>query len=268
MTEGKYNVLKEDLLAELKHGSPHQRFMAALKFYQGEEVMRNLPLALQGFEKLAAEGDETATERVVIILLDGGIGIARDPVRAAVLLKNLSEKRDNSWAQYQLGCLYDQGEGVRYDPVKAFEWYQKAARPRIGGGPGHVHATFKLIGMHVATALGKRIQPDRYPHDTDMRKAAKYCRGLIKANDSSYQGRAFYEMGRFYENGYGVHRNIGRALMFYRKAERCPYPQSAKAAKMAVASLKRLDTAQTGLSGLWRNYFLPRPRVRREPNHP
>ena len=52
-------------------------------------------------------------------------------------------------AQYNLGLMYTQGQGVRKDYVEAFKWYQKAAEQ------GHVDAQVNLGGLY-ADGLGVR----------------------------------------------------------------------------------------------------------------
>ena len=38
-------------------------------------------------------------------------------------------KQGNAEAQYNLGVIYHNGEGVPKDDAKAFHWYEKAAKP-------------------------------------------------------------------------------------------------------------------------------------------
>ena len=45
---------------------------------------------------------------------------------AFMIFEDLALKGDTG-AQFNLGDMYDNGEGVRQDYKKAFEWYEKAA---------------------------------------------------------------------------------------------------------------------------------------------
>ena len=49
---------------------------------------------------------------------------------------------DDAAAQFKLGVMYENGEGVPKDSVKAVEWYRKAAEQ------GYAPAQFKLGWMY------------------------------------------------------------------------------------------------------------------------
>jgi TPR repeat protein len=55
-----------------------------------------------------------------------GQGVAEDPVKAMEWYRKAAEQ-GYAAAQRNLGWMYDQGRGVAEDPVKAAEWYHKAA---------------------------------------------------------------------------------------------------------------------------------------------
>jgi uncharacterized protein len=82
----------------------------------------------------------------------------------AYLLKDYAKaiqeyKNDDSpKAMFQLGRMYDHGEGVPQDPKEAAVWYRKAA------DLGHVRAQYQ---MGVAYANGFGV-------DQDMKEAAKW----------------------------------------------------------------------------------------------
>lgn len=71
----------------------------------------------------------------------------------AYLLKDYAKamqeykKVDDPRAMYQIGYMYDHGEGVPQDNKAAVEWYQKAAEK------GHVKAQYRL-GLFYATGTG------------------------------------------------------------------------------------------------------------------
>ena len=54
-------------------------------------------------------------------------------------------------AQYNLGLMYTQGQGVRQDYVEAVKWYRKAAEQ------GHVDAQVNLGGLY---ADGRGVRQD------------------------------------------------------------------------------------------------------------
>jgi len=84
-------------------------------------------------------------------------------------------------AQYNLGNMYDNGEGVTTDMKKAVFWYKKAAKQ------GDSYAQFKLIQWY--------------------KKAAKQ-------GDSDAQ----FNLGRCYGRGEGVSMDIEKANFWYAKA--------------------------------------------------
>ncbi len=54
---------------------------------------------------------------------------------AEVSIKQLrqSAERGNAIAQFKLGYMYDQGQGVRQDAAEAMKWYRKAAEQDHAG---------------------------------------------------------------------------------------------------------------------------------------
>ena len=60
------------------------------------------------------------------MLYDNGQGVAQDYVKAREWYEKAADKGDER-AMTNLGLLYDNGQGVAQDYVKAREWYEKAA---------------------------------------------------------------------------------------------------------------------------------------------
>ena len=80
--------------------------------------------------------------------------LLKDYARAMQEYKN----DDDPKAMYQVGYMYDHGEGVPQNLNDAAEWYRKAAEK------GHVKAQYRL-GMLYATGSGV---------DKDMKEAVKW----------------------------------------------------------------------------------------------
>jgi TPR repeat protein len=91
-------------------------------------------------------------------------------------------------ASFALGLMYESGEGVEKDFVKAAEWYEKAAEQ------GHVSAQHNL-GVLYATGEGV---------SKDDAKAAEWFRKAAQQGDPSAQ---FY-LATMYSNGTGVARDL------------------------------------------------------------
>ena len=106
---------------------------------------------------------------------------AGDYDKAMGLWKPLAEQ-GNADAQFNIGVMYDNGQGVEADPVKALTWYRRAA------DQGHVKALFN-IGEAFRTGRGV---------DPSMREAVKWYQ---KAADLGYV-KARYALGLIFFAGH------------------------------------------------------------------
>jgi len=97
--------------------------------------------------------------------------------------QRLAEKGSAN-AQFNLGAMYDSGEGVPGDAAEAAKWYHQAA------DQGHVNAQFNLGVMY---ANGEGVTENVAEAATWYRKAA---------DQGDY--RAQYNLGALYANGEGV----------------------------------------------------------------
>ena len=101
-------------------------------------------------------------------------------------------------AQYNLGYMYDYGEGVPVDDVQAAHWYRRAAEQ------GHITAQFNLGVMY---AFGEGVAKDAY-------EAAHWYR---EAAEQDHVG-AQYELAYMYDEGLGIPLDDGQAIYWYRRA--------------------------------------------------
>ena len=98
-------------------------------------------------------------------------------------------------AQYNLGLLYANGQGVRKDDVQARQWYEKAAVQ------GHAEAQVNL-GILLVYARGGQ---------QDYKMAVYYLR--LSANQGN--DLAQRSLGQMYERGDGVPQDYVKAYMWY-----------------------------------------------------
>jgi len=77
--------------------------------------------------KPLAERGNTAAQYSLGILYQQGEGVLRDLGMAAHWYRNAAERGDPD-AQLNLGLLYAQGEGLRQDYVEAYKWFALAFR--------------------------------------------------------------------------------------------------------------------------------------------
>jgi uncharacterized protein len=98
-------------------------------------------------------------------------------------------------AQYNLGLLYDNGQGVQKDYVQARQWYEKAALR------GDVSAQ---LNLGVLYENGKGVPKD-------------YQLALLWYRRSANHGNAMTltKLGRMYEHGNGVPKDIVQAQKWY-----------------------------------------------------
>lgn len=101
-------------------------------------------------------------------------------------------------AQYNLGHMYEVGQGVEANLEEAVQWYRKAAEQ------GNARAEIRLGLMHLN---GEGVEKDAV-------KAAEY---LTKAAEKGY-AEAQYNLGLLYMKGEGVAQDMALAKELFRKA--------------------------------------------------
>ena len=108
--------------------------------------------------------------------------------------------QDHLDAQYNLGIMYDKGQGVLRDEKQAFYWYQKAANQ------GDAKAQYNL-GVMYASGLGVL---------KDMKQAVHWFQ---KAADQGFT-RAQFNLGEMNRLGEGVLKDYKQAVFWYKKSRR------------------------------------------------
>lgn len=101
-------------------------------------------------------------------------------------------------AQYDLGGLYEQGEGVPHNTIEAARWYRRAAEQ------GHVGAQFLMAILNERGDLGSQ----------DVVEAGHWYH---KAAAQGHRGAQFL-LGDMYASGHGVPQHDGEAVRWYRQA--------------------------------------------------
>lgn len=142
---------------------------------------------------LAQNGDSDAQFGVGVIL-DNGQGVPENDAEAAKWYR-LAAERGNPDAQFNLALLYDSGKGVAVDKAEAAFWYKKSALS------GHVGAQYNLALMYES---GDGIDRDPATAAFWYRKAAE--QGHAKAQNN---------LGVLYDKGIGVPENKSEAARWY-----------------------------------------------------
>lgn len=122
-------------------------------------------------------------------------------------------KKGNDKAEYYLGRMYQNGQGVEMDSTKAAKWYNSAATK------GNVHAQYEL-GM-----IFHRMAMTEFDYQNALKFITKAAiRGHLKA---------LYTLGKMYRDGYGVEVDPVRAYVMFGFAR--------KRLKEARAAFKQLE---------------------------
>jgi TPR repeat protein len=157
---------------------------------------------------------------------------AKDADEAADWFR-LAAEQGHAGAQFQLGGLYDAGEGVRQNGTEAVRWYLRAAEQGLteaqftldlmyaqGRRPpkdraiavrwhqraaeqGHADAQFRLGTLQLKSSDG-----------TQAAKAADWYRAAAEQGHADAQ----YNLGDMHAYGYGVPRDEAEAIRWYRLA--------------------------------------------------
>ena len=115
---------------------------------------------------------------------------------------NKAAAQGNPYAQYGLGTMSENGQGVDQDVAAAQSWYQKAYKGFLKQAQhGSVDAQFRL-GSLLAAGKGTKQNPA---------EAATWFR---KAADRGYIAAAF-QLAALYEKGLGVKQDLVQAYIWY-----------------------------------------------------
>lgn len=113
-------------------------------------------------------------------------------------LNSFAAEKGDAEAQFNLGLMYDFGEGVTKNESQAVKWYRKAAEQ------GNAYAQYNL---GVSYTDGTGVAKDDCEAVKWFRKAAE--QGVVKAQ---------YNLGWMYENGCGVTQDESEAAKWYLKS--------------------------------------------------
>ncbi len=125
-------------------------------------------------------------------------------VRTADAIRHAAEQGE-AQAQYELGLMYYNGDGVQADLVKGFEWMRKAAEQ------GHAVAQFNLFLSYENGMGGEQ------DHEQAVLWLKKAEGGLRKAADQG-DAKAAYCLWRMYDNGWLVDRDPVKSAEWLQKA--------------------------------------------------
>lgn len=169
--------------------------------------IRNYREAVQVCREPAEKGEARAQYQLARALR----GLQHYP--EAVHWAKRAEQQQLPEAQYLLGLLYLEGQGVEHDAAKALGWFERA------GDNGFLEAQYRAGSM---LTWGEGVESDPEKGSQWLIQAAEQEHPLAQA-----------ELGRFYETGSGATADPARAATWYDKAAR----QGVLEARSALAEL-------------------------------
>jgi TPR repeat protein len=148
------------------------------------------------------------TDPIAIRLAEGsdllwGLEVVKNQEKAVEIFKDLAKKED-PWAQFQLGRCNEKGYGVLRDFINTFFWYRKAANRE------NAVAQYYLGKCYVYLTIRS---------EEDLKQAVFWYQTSAEQN----YVRAQYTLGLCYKTGLGVEENPAQAICWYRKAAEDEY---------------------------------------------
>ena len=211
---GEYAKALEYLKPSAEAGVANGQYLLGYMYYFGLGVSQSDKKAAEWYQK-AADQDFIFAEYQLAGMYKNGEGVTQSNEKAAewyrvvadhdrlteyyVWFRNIGDQVIAE-AQYNLGNMYSNGEGVTQSDEKAVEWYQKAAE--FGKAESQNN-----LGLMYCKGLGVT---------QSYEKCAEWFK---KAADQELQ-IAQYNLGLLYLNGGGVTKSDDKALELFLKAAR------------------------------------------------
>ncbi len=200
---------------------------------EANDAYRNgaYPVALEEFNKLTTDGqasvpDIASAQYMLGVMYANGQGVTLD-YRKAALWYYKAGVRGNASAQYRLGVMYVNGQGVTQNYREAVVWYRKAAEQ------GNAMAQFNL-GVKYANGQGVT----QNPKDAVAWYSRAAEQGLANAQNN---------LGVMFYNGQGVQRNLMQAYKWVSLASASGDVMAVKNKKVAEAEMSPGEIAEAQL---------------------
>eukprot|EP01125_Pyxidicula_operculata_P010425 TRINITY_DN3429_c0_g1_i1.p1 TRINITY_DN3429_c0_g1~~TRINITY_DN3429_c0_g1_i1.p1 ORF type:complete len:732 (+),score=112.67 TRINITY_DN3429_c0_g1_i1:98-2293(+) len=178
-------------------GNPCAQYKLGLIYLRGKSgfVKKDIPSACKYFKKAAQAGMVDAQYELGNIYLtnvdDGEIRYKT----AAHYLK-MAANQGNAISQCFMGVLHDNGLGVKKDTEKAVEYFKLATKKRLCAAQYH-------LGIKYYSGVGV---------NQNYFKAAHYFTLASEQTDEEGSANALYALGRMYEDGLGVERDVQKSV--------------------------------------------------------
>ena len=180
-------------------------------------------LSADRITQLANAGNATALTFLGLKALDSGNGAAD-----AVKFLTQAAEKGQAVAQYRLGTLYERGQGISADPVKAMHWYELSANQE------NRKAMHNLAVAYASGPPGKR----------NMTEAARWFAKAAALGLSDSQ----FNLAVLYERGDGVPQSLVEAYKWYSIAAAAGDTESKARMSVLQTQLSEADKAQANRS--------------------
>lgn len=203
-----------------------------------EHAERGNSSAFARLREEAAADDVPSQEALVQLLRDrDGAAETAEAFRWAKRAAELG----SSWAQHQLGYMYEQGRGTKPDDAQAFRWFQ-AAEAQGNASSANSLGAFYLQGRGTVENPAEAARLFRKSADggdpmgaynlamryldgngvnADPAEASRWLEKAAAHEEPFYAevvAGAKLELGHLYEEGRGVERDVVKALHLYEEA--------------------------------------------------
>ena len=234
-------------------GDPIGQFLLAEFYYKGIGVKEDVARAIELYKKSAAQGYYRAQSKLGYCY-EFGIGVEKD-IQKAIELYKKSAAQGSPASEYRLANCYYEGKGVKRDYEKAVKLYKSSAeKGNVYSGIKLINCYYNGIGMKkdykecarwLKHFYGQYIQQEKNAKDVIYDIATRYESGdgleqdyteafawYSKAHKLGHP-HAIYRVGKFFENGVVVNKNLDMAIKKYKLA-------AYRGDKDAKEALKRL----------------------------
>lgn len=197
-------------------GNSYALFQLGLSNQEGSGVVKNLKKAFECFENASVYGNPNHQLHLALCYLNGS-GVQQDPKKAFDLIQKSADQND-PFAQNFLATCYEKGIGVKEDKEKASEMYLRSARNFNTYKPKDLPLIIKIIQdavrLGIAEAkvdLGIMYEEGLIDNKIDTKEAIKlYTEASAQGNKNANK-----QLGRVYEFGIGVQKDIKKAIEYY-----------------------------------------------------
>ncbi|MBW2293954.1 MAG: sel1 repeat family protein [Deltaproteobacteria bacterium] len=196
-------ALEPGLTERANRGDPGAQYRIATMWMTAEPGKRDYAQALEWYTR-AADAGHAQSQSALGRLLVNGFGLAEPDFEAGRRWLELAIEHGDSSAVYNLGMVYERGQGVPVDLVRAISLFRRAA---------------DLGLLNAQNALGRAYESGMGV-EVDLEEALRWYQSAAEQGFAVAQ----YTLGDIYQNGKGVERDAAEAVTWFRLAAEQGYP--------------------------------------------